>query len=220
VTDQSRKIVMTVSADGVVVPKIIRPGPFNDELGLRIVREGLQPTDQLIINGLVRARPNAKGLARRRQDRADAGQDRPVSLKQAPDAALALLHRPPDLRRGPRDLITLIGGVAYFTLSVAQYPEIAPPTIVVTASYPGASAEVVSNPWRVLAQAINADASHLLGRLAGLRRRRPCSTNWAMSIGTERVTVARARLPSPCREPARAWSTPQSPASKTRPDAC
>ena len=42
-------------------------------------------------------------------------------------------------------LITLIGGIAYFTLPVAQYPEIAPPTIVVSASYPGASAEVVSN---------------------------------------------------------------------------
>ena len=41
--------------------------------------------------------------------------------------------------------ITLIGGFAYFTLPVAQYPEIAPPTIVVTANYPGASAEVVSN---------------------------------------------------------------------------
>ncbi len=41
--------------------------------------------------------------------------------------------------------ITLIGGVAYFTLPVAQFPEIAPPTIVVTASYPGASAEVVSD---------------------------------------------------------------------------
>jgi hydrophobe/amphiphile efflux-1 (HAE1) family protein len=40
--------------------------------------------------------------------------------------------------------ITLIGGFAYFTLPVAQYPEIAPPTIVVSASYPGASAEVVS----------------------------------------------------------------------------
>ncbi|HYB56298.1 MAG TPA: efflux RND transporter permease subunit, partial [Alphaproteobacteria bacterium] len=40
--------------------------------------------------------------------------------------------------------ITLIGGFAYFTLPVAQYPEIAPPTIVVSASYPGASAQVVS----------------------------------------------------------------------------
>ncbi|MBY0431484.1 MAG: efflux RND transporter permease subunit, partial [Rhodospirillales bacterium] len=41
-------------------------------------------------------------------------------------------------------LITLIGGIAYFVLPVAQYPEIAPPTIVVSASYPGASAQVVS----------------------------------------------------------------------------
>ena len=31
-------------------------------------------------------------------------------------------------------LITLIGGFAYFTLPVAQYPEIAPPTIVVNAT--------------------------------------------------------------------------------------
>ena len=42
-------------------------------------------------------------------------------------------------------LITLIGAAAYFRLPVAQYPEVAPPTIVVTASYPGASAETVAN---------------------------------------------------------------------------
>lgn len=42
-------------------------------------------------------------------------------------------------------LITLIGAIAYFGLPVAQYPEIAPPTIQVTASYPGASAEVVAD---------------------------------------------------------------------------
>lgn len=41
--------------------------------------------------------------------------------------------------------ITLVGGFAYFTLPVAQYPEIAPPTIEIRASYPGASAEVVAN---------------------------------------------------------------------------
>src|SRR5712675_3635477 len=41
--------------------------------------------------------------------------------------------------------VILIGAAAYFTLPVAQYPEIAPPTIVVSASYPGASAEVVSD---------------------------------------------------------------------------
>src|SRR5882672_1787786 len=41
--------------------------------------------------------------------------------------------------------VIIVGAAAYFTLPVAQYPEIAPPTIVVTASYPGASAEVVSD---------------------------------------------------------------------------
>jgi hydrophobe/amphiphile efflux-1 (HAE1) family protein len=40
--------------------------------------------------------------------------------------------------------ITILGAIAYVALPIAQYPEIAPPTIQVTASYPGASAEVVS----------------------------------------------------------------------------
>ncbi len=40
-------------------------------------------------------------------------------------------------------LIVLIGVFAYPSLPVAQYPEIAPPTIAITASYPGASAEVL-----------------------------------------------------------------------------
>ncbi|ARJ64296.1 RND transporter [Magnetospirillum sp. ME-1] len=42
-------------------------------------------------------------------------------------------------------LITIIGAITYFALPVAQYPEIAPPTIVVSASYPGASAQVVAD---------------------------------------------------------------------------
>ena len=40
--------------------------------------------------------------------------------------------------------ITLIGGFSYFALPVAQYPEVAPPTVVVKTTYPGASAQVVS----------------------------------------------------------------------------
>ena len=58
VTDQSRKIVLTVKDDNTVVPKIVRPGPSYG--GLRIIREGLLPTDRIIINGLMRARPGAK----------------------------------------------------------------------------------------------------------------------------------------------------------------
>ncbi len=58
VTDQSRKIVLTVNDENVVVPKIIRPGPSYE--GLRIVRSGLLPTDKVVINGLLRARPGSK----------------------------------------------------------------------------------------------------------------------------------------------------------------
>ncbi|ODR90598.1 efflux RND transporter permease subunit [Sinorhizobium alkalisoli] len=42
-------------------------------------------------------------------------------------------------------VLLIVGGIAYFQLPVAQYPEIAPPTIVVRASYPGADAETVAN---------------------------------------------------------------------------
>ena len=42
-------------------------------------------------------------------------------------------------------LITLCGGIALFTLPVTQYPEITPPTVEVSAIYPGANARVVSD---------------------------------------------------------------------------
>ena len=42
-------------------------------------------------------------------------------------------------------IITLAGGIAVWTLSVAQYPEITPPTVEVSAYYPGANAQVVAN---------------------------------------------------------------------------
>jgi hydrophobe/amphiphile efflux-1 (HAE1) family protein len=41
-------------------------------------------------------------------------------------------------------IIMIVGGISYLGLPVAQYPEIAPPTIQVTASYPGASADVLA----------------------------------------------------------------------------
>src|SRR5437879_1487281 len=42
-------------------------------------------------------------------------------------------------------VITLAGGIAVFTLPIAQYPEITPPTVEVSASYPGANADVVAD---------------------------------------------------------------------------
>lgn len=55
VTDQSKKLVMTVTEDNRIEPRVIRPGPT--ELGLRIVRKGLAASDRIVINGLMRIRP-------------------------------------------------------------------------------------------------------------------------------------------------------------------
>src|SRR4029077_12598372 len=41
-------------------------------------------------------------------------------------------------------IFVILGGVAFWRLPVAQYPEIAPPTITVSGQYPGASADVVA----------------------------------------------------------------------------
>src|SRR4029077_12890264 len=42
-------------------------------------------------------------------------------------------------------IVVLLGAFAYPTLPIAQYPEIAPPTITINATYPGASAEVIAD---------------------------------------------------------------------------
>ncbi|MBU1211882.1 MAG: efflux RND transporter permease subunit [Alphaproteobacteria bacterium] len=41
-------------------------------------------------------------------------------------------------------IITIVGAIAQTTLPVAEYPEIAPPTVNITATYPGASAQVIA----------------------------------------------------------------------------
>jgi RND family efflux transporter MFP subunit len=61
VTDQSRKLLMTVTAEGIVTPKPVELGQMAD--GLRVVKSGLGAEDQVIINGLMRARPGAKVTA-------------------------------------------------------------------------------------------------------------------------------------------------------------
>jgi len=51
-TDQARRIVYVVAADGSVAPKPVQLGPLVD--GLRVVRSGLERTDRVIINGVQR----------------------------------------------------------------------------------------------------------------------------------------------------------------------
>jgi RND family efflux transporter MFP subunit len=56
--EQARKFVLVVDAENVARPKYVTLGPVVD--GLRVVTQGLTPDDNVIINGLMRARPGAK----------------------------------------------------------------------------------------------------------------------------------------------------------------
>ncbi len=41
-------------------------------------------------------------------------------------------------------IITLLGALAYLVLPIAQYPDVAPPTVIVSAAYPGADAQTLA----------------------------------------------------------------------------
>jgi len=42
-------------------------------------------------------------------------------------------------------VIVIIGLIACYSLPIAEYPEVTPPTIVVSARYPGASPQVIAD---------------------------------------------------------------------------
>ena len=106
-------------------------------------------------------------------------------------------------------VIIIAGLVASLTLPIAQYPEISPPTVIVTATYPGANAET-------LARTVAAPIEEQLSGIEGLLYFNSTSTsNGTVSItltfevGTNpdtaliavnnRISVAESRLPEDVR---------------------
>jgi len=73
VPDQSQHMVMTVLADGTVVPKRVEVGEIRD--GLRVIRSGLAPSDRVIVGGLLHAAPGTKVATQDGTIRSGGGQD-------------------------------------------------------------------------------------------------------------------------------------------------
>ncbi len=106
-------------------------------------------------------------------------------------------------------LITLLGVLSYTSLPVSQYPEVAPPTIQVTASYPGASAEIVADTVATpLEQEING-VENMLYMLSQATGDGQLTLTITFELGTDldaaqvlvqnRVAIAEPRLPEPVR---------------------
>ena len=89
ITDQTRKLVYVLTGDGKVAPRPVVTGPPVE--GLRVVREGLGPTDRVVINGLTRLQPGMPVKARQIALKPRAADTAPVSAPvSAPPAAEAL----------------------------------------------------------------------------------------------------------------------------------
>ena len=130
-TDQSRKIVFVVKDDNTVEARPVMLGPLDE--GLRVIRDGLKAEDQVIVDGIQRARVGAKvtpHTARRPEEVMNLGR---LSINQ-PILAMVLSI-----------VLLIVGALAYTTLPVSEYPQVVPPTVVVTTQYPGATAQTVSD---------------------------------------------------------------------------
>lgn len=106
-------------------------------------------------------------------------------------------------------LIVIIGTLAYLDLPVTQYPDIVPPTIVVRASYPGASPEVIAETVATpLEQEING-VDHMLYMTSQSSNDGQVAITIVFELGTDldtaqvlvqnRVAVAEPRLPEDVR---------------------
>jgi hydrophobe/amphiphile efflux-1 (HAE1) family protein len=102
-------------------------------------------------------------------------------------------------------LIVIAGTVAIFTLPIARYPEIAPPTITISAVYPGANAETVAQALAAPIEQQLSGAKDLLYFSSQCTNDGAMTTTVTFEIGTDqdlaavevqnRVKLAEPRLP-------------------------
>ena len=81
VTDQTRRLVYVVGKDNKVAPRPIEIGAKVE--GLRIVRDGLAPTDLIVLNGVGRLQPGAPVTPKRTQIKAQLAQQAAPTAPQA-----------------------------------------------------------------------------------------------------------------------------------------
>ena len=110
-------------------------------------------------------------------------------------------------------IIMAAGGLAIYNLPISQYPPIAPPSIAITAFYPGASAETVENSVtqiieqkmtgfdRMLYLSATSDSSGIIPHRADLRPGHRSGSG--LGAGAEQAPARHGEPAGSCRQPGR-----------------
>ena len=141
--------VMVVGADGKAAPRAWSSSG-GDENGNWIVLDGLKPGEQVMVDGFQKMRAGAPvkpvpwSAERAGAAAAPAASAGRQPLIESRAMAQFFIERP-IFAWVIALFILVLGGVAITQLPIAQYPPVAPPTIVITATYPGASAQTLDD---------------------------------------------------------------------------
>ena len=158
-TDQNERYLLIVGANNVVQQRPVKLGALFGNL--RSITDGLKPGERVIVNGMQFAQSGAKviphevpvsdrsaggtgeyrGPAAARADdsrHADGGKIRFATCVEGASMKIAHFFIDRPVFAIVLSIVAIIAGsIAVFTLPIAQYPEIAPPTVTVSATYPG-----------------------------------------------------------------------------------
>ena len=164
-SDQGLKYVYVVDAQSKIEYRRVETGSLESD-GLRVITKGLKPDELVVVGGLQQVHPHMEVKAEV-MPMPSLDRDRAAANRQSPSGPGIRGCQPaPVARRAPQlkhemishffidrpifatvlsIVITLTGGIALLSLPIAQYPQITPPAVSVSITYPGASAQIVAD---------------------------------------------------------------------------
>ena len=174
-----QQFVLVVGKGDTVAARDIETGTWSGDWW--IIERGLKPGERVVVEGVQKAQPGQAGPPRGASGQRGGGHRREearseLDPRNANGKQLYFFVRRPVLAAVISIVIVLLGTFALLGLPVARYPQITPPSVQVTATYPGATAEDV-------AQAVAAPIEQQLSGLDGLLYYRSSnSSNGVMNL--------------------------------------